>query len=40
LDDRGIVPDILVETTIEDQIAGTDPVLDYTLEMIERQLNS
>lgn len=34
VDDRGVVPDILVETTIEDQIAGIDPVLNYTLELI------
>jgi C-terminal processing protease CtpA/Prc len=34
LDDRGIIPDILVTTTIEDQIKGNDPVLDYVLEMI------
>ncbi len=34
LDDRGILPDILVTTTIEDQIKGNDPVLNYVLEMI------
>jgi C-terminal processing protease CtpA/Prc len=34
IDGRGVVPEILVKTTIQDQLAGKDPVLDYTLEMI------
>jgi hypothetical protein len=34
LDDNPVIPDINVETTIEDQIAGRDPVLKYTLDMI------
>jgi hypothetical protein len=34
LDDLPVIPDITVETTIEDQIAGRDPVLEYTLELI------
>ena len=35
LDDQPLIPDIRVETTINDQLAGKDPVLDYTLEMIQ-----
>lgn len=34
LDDRSVAPDIIVRTTINDQIAGNDPVLTYTLDMI------
>ncbi len=34
LDDHPLIPDVIVETTINDQITGKDPVLDYTLEMI------
>lgn len=34
LDDLPVVPDIFVETTIADQLAGQDPVLQSTLEMI------
>jgi hypothetical protein len=34
LDDLPVIPDIVVKTTIEDQIAGRDPVLEYTLELI------
>ena len=34
LDDQPLIPDIPVETTLQDQLAGKDPVLDYTLEMI------
>ncbi len=34
LDDQPVIPDILVETTLQDQIAGKDPVLDYTVKMI------
>lgn len=34
LDDNPVIPDIIVETTIEDKIAGRDPVLEYTLDMI------
>jgi hypothetical protein len=34
LDDRPLIPDIPVETTIQDQISGKDPVMDYTLKMI------
>jgi C-terminal processing protease CtpA/Prc len=33
-DERGVIPDIIIETTIEDQITGNDRVLNYTLEMI------
>jgi C-terminal processing protease CtpA/Prc len=36
LDDLPVIPDIIVETTIEDQIAGRDPVLEYTLDMIQK----
>lgn len=36
LDDNPVIPDIIVETTIEDQIAGRDPVLEYTLKMIKK----
>lgn len=31
---RGVVPDFIVETSIEDMISGYDPVLEYTLELI------
>ena len=31
---RGVVPDFIVETSIEDMISGHDPVLEYTLELI------
>jgi hypothetical protein len=34
LDNNPVVPDIIVKTTIEDQIADRDPVLEYTLDMI------
>ena len=34
LDDRGVIPDIIIKTTINDQINNADPVLDYTLKMI------
>jgi len=34
LDDLPVTPDFLIETTIEDEAAGRDPVLDYILEMI------
>jgi hypothetical protein len=34
LDDNPVIPNILVKTTIEDQIAGRDPVLEYTLSLI------
>jgi hypothetical protein len=34
LDDRPLIPDIFVETTVKDQIAGKNPVLDYTLQLI------
>jgi C-terminal processing protease CtpA/Prc len=34
LDGQPLTPDIPVETTVQDQLAGKDPVLDYTLEMI------
>lgn len=33
-DDQPLIPDMIVETTINDLITGSDPVLDYTLEMI------
>ncbi len=31
---RGVVPDFIVETSIEDMLSGHDPVLEYTLELI------
>lgn len=31
---RGVIPDFIVETSIEDMISGHDPVLEYTLELI------
>ena len=34
VDGRGVIPDMIVETTIDDMIAGNDPVLDTTLKMI------
>jgi hypothetical protein len=34
VDGQPVIPDILIETTVQDQLAGKDPVLDYTLEMI------
>jgi C-terminal processing protease CtpA/Prc len=34
VDGRGVIPDIIVETTIDDMITGKDPVLDYTLKLI------
>jgi C-terminal processing protease CtpA/Prc len=34
LDDNPVIPDIVVKTTIEDQIADRDPVLEYTLQLI------
>lgn len=34
IDGNGVIPDILVKTTIQDRLEGKDPVLDYTLEMI------
>jgi C-terminal processing protease CtpA/Prc len=34
VDDKPVIPDILIENTIQDELAGKDPVLDYTLEMI------
>jgi hypothetical protein len=37
LDDLPVIPDIVVKTTIEDQIAGRDPVLEYTLELIRSE---
>ena len=33
-DDRGVIPDVVVETTFQDRIDGKDPVLAYTLDMI------
>jgi C-terminal processing protease CtpA/Prc len=32
--DQGVIPDVIVETTIQDRLAGQDPVLQSTLEMI------
>ena len=32
---RGIMPDYPVEMTMEDYLAGADPVMDYTLSLIE-----
>lgn len=40
LDNNPVIPDIVVKTTIEDQIAGRDPVLDYTLEMIRAEVQT
>ena len=34
LDDRGVIPDMIVETTIQDRLTGKDPVLEYTLDLI------
>ena len=34
LNDEGVMPDIIVPTTLADQIAGRDPALDDTLAMI------
>jgi C-terminal processing protease CtpA/Prc len=34
VDGRGVIPDMIVKTTINDKITGSDPVLDYTLKMI------
>jgi hypothetical protein len=34
VDDQPVIPDILIENTIQDELAGKDPVLDYTLELI------
>ena len=34
LDENPVIPDIVVKTIFEDQIAGRDPVLEYTLNMI------
>ena len=34
VDGRGVIPDMIVETTIDDKLTGNDPVLDYTLKMI------
>ena len=34
LDDNHVIPDIIVRTTIEDQITGNDPVLENTLNII------
>jgi len=31
------MPDIIVPTTLADQIAGRDPVLAHTLDMIQRR---
>lgn len=31
---RGVIPDFIVETSIEDMLSGHDPVLEYTLELI------
>jgi C-terminal processing protease CtpA/Prc len=33
-DDRGVIPDVVIETTFQDRIDGRDPVLAYTLDMI------
>jgi hypothetical protein len=35
VDGRGVIPDMIGETTIYDMITGDDPVLDYTLKMIQ-----
>jgi hypothetical protein len=34
VDGHGVIPDIIVEPTINDIITGKDPVLDYTLKLI------
>jgi hypothetical protein len=36
LNDEGVMPDIIVPTTLADQVAGRDPVLAHTLDMIRR----
>jgi hypothetical protein len=39
-DDDPVIPDIVVDTTIEDEIAGRDPVLEYTLDMIRSSVQT
>lgn len=34
-DENGVIPDIIVETTIRDKLDGVDPVFDFTLDMIQ-----
>jgi hypothetical protein len=34
VNNRPLIPDMIVETIINDLINGSDPVLDYTLKMI------
>jgi C-terminal processing protease CtpA/Prc len=34
LDEKPVIPDFLIENTIQDQLAGKDPVLDHALETI------
>ncbi len=36
LDDQPMIPDYVVETTVQDQLAGRDPVLDYALDLIRK----
>jgi len=40
LDNLPVIPDIIVKTTIEDQIAGRDPVMEYTLNLIRNSEQS
>jgi C-terminal processing protease CtpA/Prc len=34
VDGRGVIPDMIVKTTIDDMLTGNDPVLEYTLKLI------
>lgn len=36
LDERGVIPDMIVKTTVRDRVTGKDPVLEYTLDMIRQ----
>ena len=36
--DRGLIPDIEVEPTIEDVLAGRDAVLEHTLRLIRESM--
>jgi len=38
--DRGIIPDFVVEQKIEDLLSGKDTVLNYTLSLLDKRVNS
>lgn len=40
LDSHGVIPDFIVKTSLEDRLAGNDPVLNDTLEMIRNKEQS